>query len=137
MKNSSFLKEDIIHFQDGIIQREEFSSKLSIAAVFWDNGFFYIGNWKNEHLFGKGILIYPDGTFLFSNFEKNKITGNGIIRFFNGEIILGKWEENNLGGICFYYKKNENCWIKMEINGKILKIISKEIVNSNLFKHWK
>lgn len=44
-----------------------------------DEGFMYIGEWKNNMWNGEGLLFLPFGGFLYGKFINDKLQGPGAI----------------------------------------------------------
>ena len=52
----------------------------------------YEGDWSNNKICGKGIVIYAFGGILVSNFFNNKANGSGYLICPNGDIYIAEWK---------------------------------------------
>ena len=71
----------------------------------WENGGYYIGQFKNGLSHGKGILYYSNGNILYEgDFINDKPEGNGKYIWENGEYYIGQWKNGlrNGKGILYY-----------------------------------
>ena len=53
---------------------------------------YYIGEWKDNLITGKGILYYKDRSKYQGDFFENKIKGYGKIIWEDGEYYIGEWK---------------------------------------------
>ena len=87
----------------------------------WENGQYYIGQWKNGKKHGKGIIYYKDGTIMYEgDFVNDKKEGNGKFIWKNGKYYIGEWKNNKKNGKGKDYFSNGNILYEGDyINGKL------------------
>ena len=87
----------------------------------WENGQYYIGQWKNGKKHGKGIIYYKDGTIMYEgDFINDKKEGNGKFIWKNGKYYIGEWKNNKKNGKGKDYFSNGNILYEGDyINGKL------------------
>lgn len=107
----------------------------SIGALLWDNGYFYIGQWKKNKIHGKGLFIFPNGSYIYSTFFEDKLHGLAIMKFASGCMMVGNWDFNKKNGLFLYFDKEKNSWFLCQhtIKQKNPEIINEEIVKGENF----
>ena len=91
----------------------------------WEDGSFYIGNWKNDLKHGKGFQYRSNGTCYEGDFENGKKNGKGVLIYDIREKLRkyeGEWKDNNFhgNGIQYYNdgsKRYEGEWKDNNLNG--------------------
>lgn len=102
--------------------------------VYYSNGNQYIGQIRNFHLDGQGIMIFKNGSkyegpfqlsqmmgegslyyanegnYYFGGFRDNKKSGKGTIAYSNGDKYFGDWHHDMRHGQGEYYYKNGDKW---------------------------
>lgn len=108
----------------GIIR--QFSCE-NTGIFYWDDGCFYLGQWKKNKIHGKGIFVYPNGSYLYSSFYKDQLNGLTIMRLVSGHLMIGNWALNKKNGLFLYYDQEENLWLlcrhsqkKNDVNTELL-----------------
>ena len=95
----------------------------------YDDGKYYIGQYKNGLREGKGIIYYKNGKLLFEcKFINDTAEGNGKYIWENGEYYIGQYKNGLKNGKGTMYYSNGNIkydgdWIndKYEGNGKYIR----------------
>ncbi|MCB8818319.1 cell wall-binding repeat-containing protein [Desulfosporosinus shakirovi] len=85
----------------------------------WANGDVYSGEWKNDKMNGRGVLVYSDGTEYSGTFVDNKREGQGYIKWFNNETYTGEWKNDLMSGEGSYTFKNGDKYLGSWLNNKM------------------
>ena len=83
----------------------------------WENGNYYIGQFKNGLKNGKGIEYYSNGDIQYKgDFVNNEKDGIGHYIFENGKYYIGQWSNNlRIGKGTLYYPNG-----KIEKEGNLI-----------------
>ena len=66
-----------------------------IGKFIWEDGNYYIGEWKNNMKHGKGAIYYKNGTIKYEgDFINGKFEGNGIYIFEDGGFYIGQYKDD-------------------------------------------
>jgi len=57
--------------------------------LFANSGKIYRGEFENNFITGKGIMIFPDGSRYDGDFKESKMEGNGLMQMPNGDRYAG------------------------------------------------
>ena len=71
----------------------------SLFFYFWyiyNDGSYYVGDWKDGKREGYGIKYYIDGTVYKGQWRNDNKHGQGSITYLNGVKFIGQWENNKL-----------------------------------------
>eukprot|EP00409_Alexandrium_fundyense_P005788 CAMPEP_0185905558 /NCGR_PEP_ID=MMETSP0196C-20130402/4766_1 /TAXON_ID=2932 /ORGANISM="Alexandrium fundyense, Strain CCMP1719" /LENGTH=132 /DNA_ID=CAMNT_0028625115 /DNA_START=100 /DNA_END=495 /DNA_ORIENTATION=- len=63
-----------------------------------DNGVTYIGQWRDGHRHGHGIIVRPDGGKYEGQFENDRACGSGKFAHSNGDLYDGQWLNDKAHG---------------------------------------
>jgi len=92
----------------------------------YEDGKYYIGQWKNDLPYGKGIKYYSNGNILYEgDFINGKAEGNGKCIYENDEYYIGQFKNNLFHGKGIEYYSNGN----ILYDGIILMVKQKEMEN--------
>ena len=73
----------------------------------WENGEYYIGQYKNGLRNGKGIEYYSNGNIQYEgDWVNNKPEGNGKYIWENGQYYIGEWKNGLRNGKGTLYYSN-------------------------------
>jgi hypothetical protein len=61
---------------------------------FADSGKLYEGEFKNNNMDGKGVIIWPDESRYEGDFHSGKMHGKGTKHFANGNRYIGDWKND-------------------------------------------
>ena len=108
---------DTIFYETGDKYIGEMENGLAngFGKMFWADGSYYEGNWKNNYQIkliwssgetyegnwvmglqkGKGTMTWTNGDYYEGSFEDGLLEGKGTLWFANGIIQKGKWKANN------------------------------------------
>ena len=102
---NGFLKNDnlIIEFLSYIIF---LYNKSGYGKYIWEDGEYYIGEWKNNKWDGKGIYYYASGDVYNGENIDTKRMGFGKYIWKDGESYVGEWKNNLKHGKGIDYDKN-------------------------------
>jgi hypothetical protein len=113
-RNLLIYKENVkIEFEnndkyEGIIINDQFNDEKGI--YYFNNGDYYIGNFKNNKFNGKGVIFYNDGSKFEGEFVNNKKNGFGVFYencdFMDSDKFEGFWKNNLKNGEFVVFKKN-------------------------------
>ena len=88
-----------------------------------ESGEYYVGQWKNGLMHGKGTMYYPNGTIAYDgDWICEQPEGNGKYIYQNGEYYIGQFKNGGKNGKGTMYYSNEK--IKQQgnwINDKFIK----------------
>ena len=85
-----------------------------IGRYNYDNGEYYIGQFKDDSRNGKGIYYYKNGKIKFDcEWYDDQIQGTGIFYYENDEYYKGQWENGMFQGKGIHYYKDG----KIKYNG--------------------
>ena len=87
-------------YNDGIY-KGEFSNgmKNGTGKFTWNNGDSYEGEWLDDKIHGKGILIsIKDQSVYKGDFRDGKRHGKGFLRYVNGQWYDGEWRDGKKSG---------------------------------------
>ena len=66
-----------------------------IGKFIWEDGNYYIGEWKNNMKHGRGTIYYKNGTIKYEgDFINGKFEGNGIYIFEDGGFYIGQYKND-------------------------------------------
>ena len=116
----NIIKEDIKKNNNG---------KYLDGKYIWEDGKYYIGEFKNDIPNGKGVKYHSNGDILYEgNFINGKFEGNGKYYYDNGYYFIGECKNGLRNGKGIAYYKNGNIlydgdWVNNEPegNGKVIK----------------
>ena len=125
---SNFLNDIIIYNNDqyeGDLVSDKYEGKGKYS---YDDGQYYIGEWKNGLRNGKGVQYYKNGDIEYEgDFVNDKYEGNGKYIWEDGSYYIGEWKNGLCNGKGTEYNKNgdivyEGDFIndKHEGNGKLI-----------------
>ena len=104
------LKYDKKYYKKDIYEGEYKNDfREGYGKYIWEDGEYYIGEWLNGNMHGKGIKYYKNGNikyegdFINSNFE-----GKGKYIWENDEYYIGEWLNGKRNGKGIIYYKNGN-----------------------------
>ena len=128
--------EGILDYCLTIDASDSFINYEGKGATIYDNGYYYIGQFKNNLRNGEGILYnkngnikydgewangemegngkyyYENGAYYIGQFKNNLRNGKGILYYKNGNIFYdGEWFNNKIEGNGKYYYENGNYYI--------------------------
>ena len=98
------------------------NGKLEGSGKFiWENGCYYIGQFKNGKKNGKGIIYYKKGNIMYDgDFLNDKKEGNGKLILKNGQYYIGQFKKGKKHGKGIDYYKNGNIMYEGDyLNGKL------------------
>ena len=97
----NIIKEDI--------RKKSNNGKYINGKYIYDDGKYYIGEYKNNIPNGKGIKYYKNGNILYEgNFINGKFEGNGKYIYENGDYYIGQFKNGLRNGNGIMYYKNGN-----------------------------
>ena len=92
----------------------------------YENGKYYIRQWKTGLYHGKGILYYPNGNIMYEgDFINNKRGGNGKYIWEDGSYYIGQYKNSLRNGKGIYYYSNGN----IKYNGEFVNDKHEEMEN--------
>ena len=104
---SNFLNDIIIYNKDqyeGEFVNDKYEGK---GKYNYEDGKYYIGEWKNGLRNGRGILYYKNGNILYEgDFVNDKFEGNGKYIWEDGSYYIGLWKNGLCNGKGTEYNKN-------------------------------
>lgn len=68
------------------------------GTLFFTNGVWYKGSWKNNMFYGKGYLRFPTGEYYEGEFAEHMMQGNGVFKWPTGEKYVGGFLYNQRDG---------------------------------------
>lgn len=68
------------------------------GTLFFTNGVWYKGAWKNNMFYGKGLLRFPTGEYYEGDFDEHMMQGKGIFKWPTGEKYAGEFKYNQREG---------------------------------------
>ena len=74
-------------------------------------GLTYVGEWKNNKIHGKGILIYPDGEKYEGDFKFQQRDGLGTSVWSNGDKYVGEFKNDKRNGQGIYTHSNGDIYL--------------------------
>ena len=98
------------------------SLREGFGKYIWENGGYYIGQWRNGFKHGKGIEYYSNGKIVYEGtFVYDKMEGTGKFNFKNGDIYVGQFKNGYATGVGVGHYSNGNRYtgdyVKNNING--------------------
>ena len=79
------------------------------GKLIFENGIYYIGQWKNGMRHGQGTLYNKDNSIIYKgDFENDKYNGKGMSIEEKGYYYIGQWKDGLKHGLGKYYNKNNN-----------------------------
>ena len=94
----------------------------------WEDGDYYIGEFKDGLKNGKGTSYYSNGKIKYEgNFLNNKFEGKGKYIFENGDYQIGEWKGGLKNGKGTEYYSNG------KINMKVISLMVKRKELENIF----
>ena len=117
-----------INIIENDIRKKRNIGKYENGKYIWEDGKYYIGEFKKNLPHGKGIKYYKNGNILYEgDFINGKFEGNGKYIYDDGDYFIGQYKNGlrNGKGIIFYKNGNmmfEGDYIndKIEGNGKYI-----------------
>jgi len=77
------------------------------GKIIYGDGKYYIGQLKNDHRHGKGILYYKNGNIKYEgDFVENKFEGNGKLILEDGQYYIGQFKNGFKHGKGIEYYSN-------------------------------
>ena len=91
-----------------------------IGKLIYENGNYYIGQFKNDLANGKGIVYDKNGSIIYKgDFINDKREGNGKIFDKDGNYYIGHFKDDLANGKGIVYYKNGNIMYEGDfLNGK-------------------
>lgn len=68
------------------------------GTLFFTNGVWYKGAWKNNMFYGNGLLRFPTGEYYEGEFNEHMMQGKGVFRWPTGEKYEGEFKYNQRSG---------------------------------------
>ncbi len=68
------------------------------GTLFFTNGVWYKGAWRNNMFYGNGLLRFPTGEYYEGEFDEHMMQGNGVFRWPTGEKYEGEFKYNQRDG---------------------------------------
>ena len=92
------------------------------GKMIYENGEYYIGEWKDGLRHGKGLLFYNNAILMFfGNFIGDKFEGSGAIENQIYDYYIGEWKDNMRDGKGILNYKNgrkyKGGWVKDKVSG--------------------
>ena len=85
------------------------SKRDGYGKLIFENGIYYIGQWKNDMKHGKGTLYKKDNSLIYEgDFENDKYNGFGKLNEENGDYYIGEWKDGLKHGLGKLYNKKKN-----------------------------
>ena len=109
--------------------------------MFFDNGEYYFGEWKNNYMHGKGIYFHNDFSLYKGYFEFGKKCGKGVEFYFDYSYYKGNFKDNLKHGKGVKVLDRQNVYnefwnkgslIKSEISFKKIKIFQDFLQNKKI-----
>ena len=126
-KNKSENYADFIYPAINIIRKDirekRNKGKYENGKYIWEDGKYYMGEFKKNIPYGKGIKYYKNGNILYEGeFINGKFEGNGKYIYDDGEYYIGQYKNGlrNGKGTIYYTNgkiKIEGDWINGELEG--------------------
>ena len=130
MKKSQISLSSSLDFLNGKYQGHmKLFSCENYGIFLWDDGFFYLGQWKRNKIHGKGLFIYPNGSYIYSTFSDDQLNGLAIMKFNTGNIMIGNWQNNKKNGLFLYFENEKKNWTLNDHNiiKKTTEVLCEEI----------
>ena len=93
----------------------------SSAKLTFSNGSKYVGEVKNNKMYGRGVLTGADGTVMEGHWINNQMNGHGTLDTPNGVKYIGEWKGNKMHGKGVLTGADgtvmEGHWINNQMNG--------------------
>ena len=108
------------------ILKKRNNGKYINGKYIWEDGKYYIGEYKNNIPNGKGIKYYTNGNILYEGeFINGKFEGNGKYIYDDGDYFIGQYKNGlrNGKGTMYYSNgkiKYEGDWINDRPEGMCL-----------------
>ena len=83
----------------------------------YKDGKFYLGNWKSDHQYGKGILYFNNKIKYEGDFVNEEYEGKGKLFLNNGDIYIGDFSKGKFEGYGEYCFKNGEKYMGEFANG--------------------
>ena len=99
----------VIHIIKQDINQKRNNGKYLNGKYIWNDGKYYIGQFKNNLPNGKGTKYNFNGKILYEgNFTNGKFEGDGKYFFENGDFFIGQYKNGLRNGKGTFYYKNGN-----------------------------
>ena len=111
--------ENILNYLRDNYNSEDNNKYNGYGKIIYENGEYYIGEFKDGLKYGKGILYYKNGKIMFlGDFIDDKFEGAGYFSYQIYDYYIGERKDNikNGKGILYYI-------LKMELNIKVILLI--------------
>lgn len=70
------------------------------GTMFFDDGAFLTGMWKNGKLSGKGSNLNADGSLFIGEFSNGVKNGQGLLVFKDNSFVKGNYQDDKMSGRC-------------------------------------
>ena len=119
LKNNS--KVEIQKLENGIYEGELINNiKEGNGKFIYNNGEFYVGQFKNNKFNGKGVLFYDKTKIKYEgDFFNDKYNGSGKLFYKNGEFYIGQFKEGKKNGKGTEYYKDKKIKYKGEFSNDL------------------
>ena len=88
-------------------EKKQNNGKYEDGKFIWEDGKYYLGQFKNNLPNGKGIKYNSNGNIMYEgDFINGKYEGNGKCIFENGQYYIGQWKNGLKNGKGTLYYKN-------------------------------
>ena len=120
VEKCGYLISSLVDIIKNDLNKIRHNGKYINGKYIWDDGKYYIGEFKDNIPNGKGIKYYPNGNILYEgDFINGKFEGNGKYYYDNGDYYIGKYKNGLRNGKGIKYYKNGKILFNGEyINGK-------------------
>lgn len=99
---------------------QEHDNKRKKYPKIEEDGFAYVGEWKNGKRDGFGVLSMKDVSKFIGEFSDNIVYGFGMLIHANGEKCAGYWDDFKLNGWGYFWAPNNSfskgLWKKDKLN---------------------
>ncbi len=89
---------------------------MNRGIIFYSNGDYFEGEWKDEKKEGYGILIFKNLSKFEGNFKNNKQHGFGKLIQYDGETYMGEWKNGKICGYGTRYHSNGDKYVGQYLN---------------------
>ena len=76
----------------------EFGKKHGIGKINWSDKNYYIGEFKDDRINGKGLKVYENGNIYYGDFVQNQKCGEGVFKWPRGYVYIGQFRNNKVEG---------------------------------------
>ena len=108
-ENYGYLLYSLISIIKNDINQRKNNGKYINGKYIWEDGKYYIGEYKDNLPNGKGIKYYPNGNILYEGvFINGKFDGKGKYYYDDGDYFIGEYKNGLRNGKGIVYYKNGN-----------------------------